>query len=63
MSELSVEQSVKEQIAELRKQLTGNLFEDGPIQQKIYDLKRTLQPAIEHQPELDDDEGCLHCGA
>lgn len=63
MSESIVEQSVNEKIAELKKELTGNLFKDGPIQQKIYDLKKTLQPAIEHQPELDDDEGCLHCGA
>ena len=59
------EQEVMQEITQLKAQLTGNIFEDGEIQQKIYDLKKTLQPEIETHPELDDfdDEDCLYCGS
>ena len=54
-----------EEISQLKAQLTGNIFEDGEVQQKIYDLKKTLRPEIEANPELDDfdDEECLYCGS
>lgn len=59
------EQETLTKIEELKTQLTGDLFQDGEIQQAIYELKKRLKPEIETQPELDDfdDEGCLSCGA
>jgi peptide deformylase len=57
------EQQIKNQIEEYKKLLTGDLFADGDIQQKIYDLKKQLNPRIEEHPEEDDDEGCLNCGS
>ncbi len=59
------EQEVMQEILVLKSQLTGNIFEDGEVQQKIYDLKKTLLPEIEANPELDDldNEGCLYCGS
>lgn len=59
------EQEVLKEIEQLKEQLTGNLFEDGETQQKIYDLKLMLRPEIEQNPNLDnlDDEGCLYCGS
>ena len=56
--------TIEEQITELKAMLTGDLFQDGDIQQKIYDLKKQLNPAIVDNPELDDDlEECLACGS
>ena len=57
------EQELKRKIEEYRALLTGNIFEDGEIQQKIYELKKQLNPRIEEHPEEDDDEGCLNCGS
>jgi hypothetical protein len=57
------EQQIKKQIEEYKKLLTGDLFADGDIQQKIYELKKQLNPRIEEHPEEDDDEGCLNCGS
>ncbi len=59
------EAQIHSEIKSLQGQLTGNLFEDGETQQKIYELKKQLQPEIEENPELDnyDDEGCLYCGS
>lgn len=59
------EQEVMQEITQLKAQLTENIFEDGEIQQKIYDLKKTLRPEIEANPELDDfdDDDCLYCGS
>ncbi len=59
------EQEIKDQIAQLKSQLTGDLFKDGETQQAIYDLKLKLQPEIETQPELDnyEEEECLYCGS
>ncbi len=58
------EQEVLNKIEELKSTLTGDLFQDGETQQAIYDLKRSLKPEIESNPDLDDfdDEGCLMCG-
>lgn len=56
--------TIKEQIEELKALLTGDLFQDGDIMQKIYELKKQLNPEIETNPELDDDENdCLFCGS
>lgn len=59
------EEQIHAEINELKGKLTGNLFEDGETQQKIYELKKQLQPEIEENPELDnyDDEDCLYCGS
>jgi DNA-binding winged helix-turn-helix (wHTH) protein len=59
------EQEVMQEISQLKAQLTGNIFEDGEVQQKIYELKKALRPEIETNPELDDfdDEDCLYCGS
>lgn len=58
------EQEIKAKIVLLKTKLTGNLFEDGEIQQEIYELKKKLNPAIEENPMLDqDDEDCLYCGS
>ena len=57
--------TIKEQIEELKSMLTGDLFQDGDLMQKIYELKKQLNPEIENNPELDDDdlEECLYCGS
>jgi hypothetical protein len=57
------EQELKRKIEEYRDLLTGDIFADGEIQQKIYELKKQLNPRIELHPEEDDDEGCLNCGS
>jgi hypothetical protein len=56
------EQEISKQIEEYKQLLTGNIFQDGDLQQKIYDLKRRLNPAIVENPELDHDI-CDSCGA
>ena len=55
---------IERDIEILRTQLTGDLFQDGEIQQKIYELKKELNPEIETNPGADDDlEDCLYCGS
>lgn len=55
---------MEEEIKKLQATLTGDLFKDGETMQKIYELKKLTNPAIEDNPELDDDEdGCLYCGS
>ena len=56
-------EEIKEKIKNLREKLTGDLFDDIELQQKIYELKKTLVPEIVEEPELDDDEDCLYCGS
>ncbi|MEX2483566.1 MAG: hypothetical protein WED10_03365 [Brumimicrobium sp.] len=58
------EEKIMADIRELQGKLTGNIFEDGEVQQQIYELKKQMRPEIEENPELDDfdDEGCLYCG-
>lgn len=56
--------TIEQKIEELKSFLTGDLFQDGDILQKIYELKKQLNPAIVDNPELDDDlEECLYCGS
>lgn len=57
------ESHIQAEIARLKSLLTGNIFEDGETQQAIYDLKKQLNPAIEFQPQLDEDDDCLYCGS
>lgn len=54
--------TIDQQIEILRTKLTGNLLEDGEVQQEIYELKKQLNPRIEKEPEQDE-EGCLYCGS
>lgn len=56
---------IEKQIEELKALLTGDLFQDGDLMQKIYELKKQLNPEIENNPELDNDdmEECLYCGS
>jgi peptide deformylase len=56
-------EELKKEMEYLKSTLTGILLEDIDIQQKIYEIKKMLNPAIVENPELDDDEGCLSCGA
>jgi len=55
---------IKEKIEQLKAKLTGDLFADGELMMEIYELKKQLNPEIEDNPELDDDENdCLFCGS
>jgi len=56
------EQEIIAQIESYKRLLTGDIFADGDIQQKIYELKKQLNPAIVDNPELDDDI-CDSCGS
>lgn len=56
------ESEIISKIQELKSKLTGNLLEDLELQQEIYELKKQLNPAIETNPEEDDDV-CLSCGS
>ena len=56
------EEQIKQQIEEYKALLTGDIFADGDIQQKIYELKKELNPAIVDNPELDDNV-CNSCGS
>jgi len=56
-------EAIEQQIAALKSQLTGDLFSDIETQQKIYELKKQLNPQIERAPEQDNDDGCLYCGS
>jgi hypothetical protein len=56
------EKEILKQIEEYKQLLTGDIFQDGDLQQKIYDLKKQLNPDIVENPELDHDI-CDSCGA
>jgi hypothetical protein len=56
--------TIKEEIEQLKGMLTGDLFQDLETHQKIYDLKKQLNPEIVDNPELDEDFGeCEACGS
>lgn len=57
------EDQIKQEIKEYKDLLTGNIFQDGEIQQKIYELKKELNPRIEDHPEEDNDHFCENCGS
>lgn len=55
---------IKQEIDRLKSTLTGDIFKDGETQQRIYELKKQLNPRIEEHPEEDDDsDSCLNCGS
>jgi hypothetical protein len=56
-------ETIEQQITALKSQLTGDLFSDIETQQKIYELKKQLNPAIKHTPEQDEEDDCLYCGS
>lgn len=56
------ESEIERDIEILRTQLTGDLFKDGEIQQKIYELKKELNPRIVDHPE-EDTHFCENCGS
>ena len=64
MTELTTQEkdSIREDIAKMKTTLTGDLFQDMDIQQKIYELKVQLNPKIVENPQLDEEE-CLSCGS
>lgn len=53
---------INAEIRSLKDTLTGDLLDDMETQQKIYDLKKVLNPLIVSSPELDDEE-CISCGS
>ena len=57
------EKDIKQEIKRLRSKLTGEMFQDMKTLQEIYDLKKILNPEIENNPELDQDDECLACGS
>jgi len=57
------EKEIKEEIEAHKRVLTGDIFQDGEVMQKIYELKKELNPNIEEHPEEDDEDGCLYCGS
>tara|TARA_R110002126_G_scaffold283161_1_gene432281 strand:+ start:143 stop:316 length:174 start_codon:yes stop_codon:yes gene_type:complete len=52
---------INAEIRSLKDTLTGDLLDDMETQQKIYDLKKVLNPLIVSSPELDDE--CISCGS
>ena len=56
------EEEIRKEIEDLKGLLTGDLFKDGDIQQKIYELKKELNPRIVDHPE-EDDNFCENCGS
>jgi len=53
---------VEAEIKRLESKITGDMYEDMELMQQIYELKVILNPAIENNPEQDDDD-CLYCGS
>ena len=47
---------------ELKKKLTGNLYDDMDIHNSIYEIKKQMNPEIVNNPQLDQDE-CEACGS
>lgn len=53
---------INAEIRSLKDTLTGDLLDDMETHQKIYDLKKILNPDIVANPQLDEDE-CISCGS
>jgi hypothetical protein len=53
---------INAEIRRLRDTLKGDLLDDMETHQKIYELKKILNPYIVANPQLDDDE-CISCGS
>ena len=53
---------INAEIISLKDTLTGDLLSDMETHQKIYELKKILNPEIVANPQLDEDE-CISCGS
>jgi hypothetical protein len=53
---------INAEIRRLRDTLKGDLLDDMETHQKIYELKKILNPDIVANPQLDEDE-CISCGS
>jgi hypothetical protein len=53
---------MQEKINELKKRLTGNLYNDMDIHNEIYEIKKQMNPEIVNNPNQDQDE-CEACGS
>jgi hypothetical protein len=53
---------INAEIRSLKDTLTGDLLNDMETHQKIYELKKILNPDIVANPQLDEDE-CISCGS
>jgi hypothetical protein len=53
---------INAEIRSLKDTLTGDLLDDMETHQKIYELKKILNPEIVANPQLDEDE-CISCGS
>lgn len=53
---------INAEIRTLKDTLTGDLLDDMETHQKIYELKKILNPDIVANPQLDEDE-CISCGS
>lgn len=53
---------INAEIRRLRDTLKGDLLDDMETHQKIYELKKILNPDIVANPQLDNDE-CISCGS
>ena len=53
---------INAEIRSLKDTLTGDLLDDMETHQKIYELKKILNPEIVSNPQLDEDE-CISCGS
>jgi hypothetical protein len=53
---------INAEIISLKDTLTGDLLNDMETHQKIYELKKILNPDIVANPQLDEDE-CISCGS
>ena len=60
--QLIILQIMQEKIDELKKKLTGNLYDDMDIHNEIYEIKKQMNPEIVSNPQQDQDE-CEACGS
>jgi hypoxanthine-guanine phosphoribosyltransferase len=43
--------------------IVNDIFKDGEVRERIYNLKKELNPRIELHPEEDEDDDCEACGS
>lgn len=60
--QLIITMIMQEKIDELKKQLTGNLYDDMDIHNEIYQIKKQMNPEIVNNPQQDQDD-CEACGS
>lgn len=59
---MNEDKEINAEIRSLKDTLTGDLLNDMETHQKIYELKKILNPDIVANPQLDEDE-CISCGS